>query len=131
MIVQQLKELEKLGPKMKGIGDYYSHIFSFFPRISVVFALLDEVDFCSRTVRQGGPTVARRRQPRSVGQNRVVELYGLLSRHTFMLMGSLHPNALAVFWSFPSQRGAIVSLVVSTPSVRPYDITELDAKPPR
>jgi len=120
MIIQQLKELEKLGPKMKGIGDY-SHIFSFSTDFCH-FRLTRRGDFCSRTVRQGSLTVARRRQPRSVGQNRVVELYGLLSRHTaqsllFRLMGDLHPNALAVFWNFPSQRGAIVSHVVSTLSV--------------
>lgn len=120
MIIQQLKELEKLGPKMKGIGDY-SHIFSFSTDFCH-FRLTRRGDFCSRTVRQGSLTVARRRQPRSVGQNRVVELYGLLSRHTaqsllFRLMGDLHPNALAVFWNFPSQRGAIVSHVVSTSSV--------------
>jgi len=64
---KQLKELEKLGPKMKGIGDI-THMDS------VRFRLTRRGKISSFAVRQGGPAVARRRQSRPDGQNRLVEL---------------------------------------------------------
>ena len=63
MIVQQLKELEKLGPKMKGIGDCPIST----DRICFALTQRGEPTLTSHAIRQGSFAVARRRQPRPVG----------------------------------------------------------------
>ena len=97
-------------------------IFSLFPRISVIFASLDEVIFAVvQSVKEVLQSLVDDNlvQSDKIGSsNCTVCSPVILPNHfLFRLMGGLHPNALAVFWSFPSQRGAIVSHVVSTPSV--------------
>ena len=96
-------------------------IFSLFPRISVIFASLDEVIFAVvQSVKEVLQSLVDDNlvQSDKIGSSNCT----VCDRHTaqsllFRLMGDLHPNALAVFWNFPSQRGAIVSHVVSTLSV--------------
>jgi len=99
-------------------------IFSLFPRISVVFALLDEVIFAVvQSVKEVLQSLVDDNlvQSDKIGSsNCTVCSPVILPNHFYSdLWGGLHPNALAVFWNFPSQRGAVVSHVVSTLSVPP------------
>ena len=64
----QLKELEKLGPKMKGIGTYH------IP--SLILTRSQSASTFSIPVCQGGPPVARRRRACPSRQDRLFELYG-------------------------------------------------------